>query len=79
LYSDGYPSYPLVADELGLRHHVVNHSFGFVAADRTNTNTIEDFWSHLKSTMRKENGIKRINIDRWLIRYTFRRRYLLNV
>lgn len=78
LYSDGHPSYPRVAEELGLYHRVVNHSVGFVAADGTNTNTIEGFWSHLKAKMRKENGVKRVNIDRWLIRYTFRRRYVMN-
>jgi hypothetical protein len=78
LYSDGHPSYPGVTRNLGLTHQVVNHSVGFVAEDGTHTNNIEGFWAHLKSCMRKENGVKRVNIDGWLEMYTFRRRYLMN-
>jgi hypothetical protein len=77
LLTDGHPSYPSVARNLSCNHRVVNHSHGFVALDGTHTNNIEGFWSHLKSSMRKENGVKRINIDRWIIQYTFRRRYLV--
>lgn len=78
LFSDGYPSYPRVAENLSLEHHVVNHTTGFVAEDGTNTNSIECFWSHMKSSMRKENGVKRVNVDKWLMRYTFKRRYIIN-
>lgn len=77
LVSDGHASYPSVARNLNLVHHVVNHSLGFVGPDGTHSNNIEGFWSHLKSTMRKENGVKRINIDDWLIQYTFKRRFVL--
>jgi hypothetical protein len=63
--------YPRFAEELGLAHCVANHSLGFVSADGTNTNTIEGLVS-FKSKNEKENGVKRINIVRWLNRYTFR-------
>jgi len=36
----------------------------------TQTNYIEGFWSHLKSTMRKENGVQRNFIDNWIAQYT---------
>jgi hypothetical protein len=78
LYSDGYPSYPAVAHNLNLIHNVVNHSRGFVAPDGTHTNNIEGFWAHLKNSMRKEHGVKRCNIDNWLVIYTFRRRYIMH-
>ncbi|EPR78319.1 hypothetical protein SLOPH_2703 [Spraguea lophii 42_110] len=54
LCGDGYPSYPAVAVNLNLSHIIVNHSHGFVNEDGDNTNTIESFWSHLKSSMRKK-------------------------
>ncbi|KAG0437747.1 hypothetical protein DMUE_3510 [Dictyocoela muelleri] len=78
LNTDGYPSYPGVADNLCLEHEVVNHSEGFISLNGTHTNNIEGFWSHLKSSMRKEHGVMRKNIDSWLLEYTFRRRYLMN-
>lgn len=78
LYTDGHASYPQTARNLGLIHRTVNHSLGFRAPDGTHTNNIEGFWSHMKSTMRKENGVHRENIDDWLIQYTFKRRYVNN-
>ncbi|KAG0422569.1 hypothetical protein DMUE_6200, partial [Dictyocoela muelleri] len=78
LYSDGHPSYPAVASNLGLEHKVVNHSEGFVNDEGNHTNDIEAFWSHLKASMRKENGVKRENVDNWLAEYEFKRRYLVN-
>jgi hypothetical protein len=63
LYSDGHPSYPGVAHNLNLRHHVVNYNRGFVAPDCTHNNSIEGFWAHLKSTMRKQHGVRRENIE----------------
>ena len=77
LYSDGYPSYPAVAANLFLNHEIVNHNRGFVTEDGVHTNNIEGFWAHLKSMMRKEHGVKRENIDDWLIQYSFKRRYLI--
>ena len=76
-YTDGYPSYPSVAGNLSLNHHVVNHSEGFTAPDGTHTNNQEGFWSHLKGLMRKENGVQRANIDSWIDEYVFKRRYLI--
>ncbi|KAI5152874.1 hypothetical protein ENBRE01_3082 [Enteropsectra breve] len=76
--TDGYPSYPQVAANLHLEHHVVNHSEGFITADGVHTNGIEGFWAHLKSQMRKQHGVARNNIDNWLIEYTFMRRFLMN-
>ncbi|KAG0430327.1 hypothetical protein DMUE_5676 [Dictyocoela muelleri] len=76
--TDGCPSYPKMCENLALKHKVVNHSVGFFAPDGTHTNNIEGFWSHLKSKMRKENGVKRDNLDSWLVEYTFKRRYITN-
>lgn len=78
LYSDGYPSYPSVADNLHLIHHVVNHSEGFKAPDGTHTNTIEGLWSVMKSEMTKQHGVKRCDIDIWLEEFMFRKRNLDN-
>jgi hypothetical protein len=72
LYSDGHPSYPAVARNLGLTHKVVNHSIGFVAPDGTHTNNIENVWSRMKSEMTKEHGVKRTEIDFWLAEFTYR-------
>ncbi|KAG0436814.1 hypothetical protein DMUE_4038 [Dictyocoela muelleri] len=72
LHTDGYPSYPEVARNLGVRHKVVNHTLGIVNAEGIHTNNIRGFWSDLKSTMRKENGVLRENIDHWLAYYCFK-------
>lgn len=79
LRSDGHPSYPEVAKNLSVVHHVVNHSLGFVAPDGSHTNNIEGFWAHLKSEMRRENGVKRDNIDIWIDEYIFKRRFLKDI
>ncbi|KAG0421007.1 hypothetical protein DMUE_6317, partial [Dictyocoela muelleri] len=76
-HTDGHPSYPGVAENLCLKHKVVIHSKGFISSDGTHTNNIEGFWSHLKASMRKEHGVKRVNIDKWISEYTFRRRFLM--
>lgn len=78
LSTDGHPSYPRVAENLGLRHRVVVHSSNFVSPEGTHTNNIEGFWAHLKASMRKEGGVKRRDIDNWLVQYSFKRRYILN-
>ncbi|KAG0422598.1 hypothetical protein DMUE_6197, partial [Dictyocoela muelleri] len=65
LHSDGHPSYPGVCMNLNLSHKVVIHIEGFKGIDGPHTNNIEGFWSHLKSTMRKEHGVQRNNIDKW--------------
>lgn len=77
LHSDGYPSYPSVASNLGLNHRIVNHSVGFVAPDGVHTNNQEGFWAHFKSSMRKENGVMRSHIDEWISEYIFKRRYMV--
>jgi hypothetical protein len=73
LHTDGHPSYPGVARNLGLIHRVVNHSIGFLSPDGTHTNNIENVWSQLKSEVNKEHGVKRNEIDDWLIEFTFRK------
>ncbi|KAG0431059.1 hypothetical protein DMUE_5597 [Dictyocoela muelleri] len=78
LHTDARLSYPTVAINLGLNHKVVIHTEGFKAPDGTHTNNIEGFWAGLKSSMRKEHGVKRCNIDEWLEEYTFKKRYLNN-
>lgn len=76
MLTDGHPSYPGVANNIGTDHHIVNHSIGFTNESGEHTNNIEAFWAHLKATMRREHGVKRTNIDNWLICYTFKRRFL---
>ena len=51
--TDGYPSYPEVARNLHVVHHVVNHSLGFKSEDGTHKNNIEGFCAILKYKMRK--------------------------
>lgn len=75
-YTDGYPSYPQVALNLGLRHKVVNHTYGFVSFDGTHTNGIEGFWASVKEKMRNEHGILRENIDEWVDEFNFWKRYI---
>ncbi|KCZ82030.1 hypothetical protein H312_00512 [Anncaliia algerae PRA339] len=41
LFTDGYPSYPAVAENLSLQHHIVNHSEDFVNEDGIHSNNIE--------------------------------------
>lgn len=77
LYTDGYRSYPQAAENLGLVHSIVNHSMGFISPDGIHTNNQEGFWAHLKASMRKEHGVKRVNIDRWISEYIFIRRYIV--
>ncbi|KAG0423447.1 hypothetical protein DMUE_6144, partial [Dictyocoela muelleri] len=74
--TDGYPSYPSVANSLDLKHKIVNHSEGIKAPDGTHTNNIESLWAVLKSEMRKQHGVKIIEIDEWLEEFTFRQRFL---
>ena len=74
---DGYPSYPEVNRFLNLERRVVNHTHGFRALNGTHTNDIEGFWSFMKEKMRKEHGVKKENIDGWLIEFSFFRKYVL--
>lgn len=75
-HTDGYSSYPKVAENLALNHKIVNHSLGFKAPDGTHTNGIEGFWAILKDKLRREHGVNRDNISDWLDEYTFYRRYI---
>ncbi|KAG0420788.1 hypothetical protein EQH57_0003 [Dictyocoela roeselum] len=61
--TDRYPSYPIVARNLNLKHKIVNHSERFVAPDGTHTNNIESLWAILKSEIRKQHGFKRDEIE----------------
>jgi transposase-like protein len=74
LVSDGYPSYPGLARNLGLTHRVVNHSIGFVNENGDHTNGIENVWSQMKSVMNIQHGVKREDIDMWLEEFMFRKR-----
>ena len=40
LYTDGYPSYPRVFENLGVSHFVVNHNETFVTNEDVRTNDI---------------------------------------
>ncbi|KAF9761849.1 hypothetical protein NGRA_2377, partial [Nosema granulosis] len=76
LASDGWASYPAVADNLSLAHIVVNHSVGFINEDGTHINNIEALWSCMKSEMGKQHGVKREDIDMWLEKIMFGRKYI---
>ena len=75
-HTGGFVSYLVVA--CNHNHHVVNHSEGFRSIDCTHTNYIEGFWSYLKSTVGKENGVQRNFIDDCIAQYTFKRIFLMN-
>jgi hypothetical protein len=62
LHTDGHPSYPGVARNLGLVHRVVN-PLGFLSPDGSHTNNIENVWFQLKSEINEEHGVKRNKID----------------
>lgn len=66
-----------MCDYLAFDHKVVNPSLGFLAPYETHSNNIKGFQFHLKSSMRKENCVKQINLDSWLVEYSFKRRYLM--
>ena len=74
--TDGYPSYPEVARNLHVVHHVLNHSLGFKSEDGTHKNNIEGFCAILKDKMRKEHDVRRENIDEWLKEFTFLKRFV---
>ncbi|KAG0441447.1 hypothetical protein DMUE_1044 [Dictyocoela muelleri] len=76
-HTDGYPSYPRVAENLCLDNKVSLHNNSFICTDGTHTNNIDNYCAHLKSTMRKEDGVMRINIHNWLGEYTFKRIFLM--
>ncbi len=75
VFSNGYSLYPSVSRNLFF--DCGNHNHGFVSSDGIHNNGIEGFWYHLKASMRKENGVKRENIDDWLKQYTFRRWFVM--
>ncbi|MGL6009168.1 MAG: transposase, partial [Culicoidibacterales bacterium] len=55
--SDGFASYPRAVENAHCFHRIVNHTQGFCEADGTNTNLIENLWSHLKTDIRTKRGI----------------------
>ena len=59
----GFSSYSEVANRLELFIMFLTTLLIFL-------HKIYGFWSHLKTSMRKENVIKRSNIDSWLREYT---------
>ncbi|KAI5152335.1 hypothetical protein ENBRE01_2751 [Enteropsectra breve] len=77
-YTDGHPSYPAVAANLGLEHRVVNRSHGIGSEHETHTKKILGFWSSLKAKVRNQGGVQRSVIDDWLEEYTFYRRFIQN-
>ncbi|KAG0429107.1 hypothetical protein DMUE_5765 [Dictyocoela muelleri] len=79
LHTDGHKSYPRVSKNLFVHHRVVVQSEEFKAPDGTHTNNIEGFWAGLISSIRKEHGVKRCNIDKWLEEHKFKKRYLSNL
>lgn len=76
LLTDGYPSYPRAASTLGLLHSVVDHSQGFTNSEGEHTNGIEGVWSDLKSKMRARNGVRRVEIEDFLVEFQFKKKFL---
>ena len=61
-------------NEVGYQHSMCNHSQGeYVAPDGTHTNTIENLWSHLKSTFKQMRGTREsmipLHVDEFMYRW----------
>jgi hypothetical protein len=49
------------------QHKIINHSEGFKNADGNHTKFAENLWSRLKSEINKKHGVKRENIENFLL------------
>jgi transposase len=76
LVTDGYPSYPAVDSNLSMDHLIVNHSVGFRNENGDNTNSIENLWSHLKSNLKTAHGVKRSEMENFIVEFMFRKMYI---
>jgi hypothetical protein len=50
--TDGYPSYPSVAENLHFEHQIVTHAEGFVNSFGQSTKLIENLWLHMKTEIK---------------------------
>ncbi len=75
--TDGWAAYPSAIRrcndtfEMNLTHEVVNHSEGFTNADGTHTNTIENLWSHVRSSWRARHGVNRNRLEDFISEFKF--------
>jgi transposase-like protein len=78
IVTDGYPSYPWAVRQFGSVHYVVNHSEGFSTQGGTNTNQIENLWSHLKQQYRAQGGVNKKRIKIFLNEFVWKKRNVNN-
>lgn len=76
LITDGYPTYPSVANDLDFTHITVNHSKGFKNDDGDTTNIIEAFWSPLKRMLRIKSGTPRNRLNEFVTDFLFFKTFL---
>ena len=76
LFYDGYRSYTVVANSLGLSYCLVTHSAGFVASNENIRTTLKNLVSS-EDQDAKINVVKSCNIGSWLRDYTFKRGFLV--
>lgn len=75
--TDGWAAYPSAIRRcndtfaMNLSHDVVNHSEGFTNADGTHTNTIENLWSHVRSSWRARHGVNRNRLEDFIAEFKF--------
>lgn len=56
----------------GYEHYTVKHKETYVAPDGTHTNTIENFWSHLKGSFKEKCGVPNENLPAHLDEFIWR-------
>ena len=76
LKTDGWKSYPKVANTLKMKHIQFNHSKGFANKDGETTNQIEGTRGFLKRKMSGRNWVTRDRIQDFLHEGSFNRKFL---
>lgn len=72
IHSDEAAVYTTLADDLGFEHYMVKHKETYVAPDGTHTNTIENFWTHLKNNLKEKHGVANDKLKLHLNEFTWR-------
>ena len=76
LKTDGWRSYPQVANSLNMKHIQLNHSKGIANKDGETTNQIEGTWGFLKKKMAGRNWVTKERIQDFLNEGAFNRKFL---
>lgn len=72
--TDGYSSYPSAIKELGYKHHLINHTVGFVNEDGFHTNNIENLLIRLKYEYRSRGGINECKFSLFLSEFIWKKK-----